>query len=323
MKVHSVFDRSSTTERNFLLMIQEPFLHSLELLKSLQLPNGGFPYHSGEEARPDSTAWAIISMSAYEFDSESCDRGRAYLVSQQTKDGRLAISPSHPEASWPTPLAILAWQSSFPFQQAQDAAIHFLLNFSGHHIPKPTGSYSGHDPSIVGWPWIADTHSWVLPTALAMIALEQVGLDRHSRVAEGQQMLLDRQLKHGGWNYGNTIVFGKELHPLPECTGVALQALASITPTREIERSLEYVLQELPNLKTPISLGWTILGLGAWGLKPVNTEELAWTCLQHQERYGLYPLPSLALLLCAVQASQGLHSLFKSSPQEKPTSAQH
>jgi hypothetical protein len=295
-------------------MIQEPFRHSLVLLQSAQLPNGGFPYHSGEEAQPDATAWAIISLSAWEFRRESLAHGRAYLVSQQATDGGVSISTTHPEASWPTPLAILAWQGSSDFEQAQELAIHFLLNFSGHHIPKPTRGYVGHDPSIVGWPWIANTHSWVLPTALAMIALQQAGLSRHSRVAEGQQMLLDRQLQNGGWNYGNTMVFGKELHPLPECTGLALQALAGMTPTREIERSLDYLLQKLPGLKTPISLGWTILGLGAWGLKPVNTEGLVRACLQRQERYGLYPLPSLALLLCAVKASHDLHSLFRSLP---------
>ena len=53
------------------------------ILKSVQLPNGGFPYHTGEKARPDATAWAIISMSAWEFEKESVARGRAYLVSQQ------------------------------------------------------------------------------------------------------------------------------------------------------------------------------------------------------------------------------------------------
>jgi hypothetical protein len=297
-------------------MIQEPFLHSLELLKSVQLSNGGFPYHAGEEARPDATAWAIISMSAYEFDEESCARGREYLVSQQAPDGRVSISPAHPDAAWPTPLGILAWESSSHFRQAQELAIHFLLNFSGRHIPKPTGQYFGHDPSIVGWPWIADTHSWVVPTALALLALQEVGLGNHSRAIAGREMLLNRQLTRGGWNYGNTIVFSKELNPLPECTGIALQALAGMTLIRKIQRSLDYLLDELPHLRTPISLGWALLGLGAWGFKPDNTENLIRANLQRQERYGPYSLPSLALLLCAGKASQGLHSLWRSSLEE-------
>lgn len=304
-------------------MIHEPFLHSLEGLKSLQLPNGGFSYHAGEEARPDATAWAIIAMSVWECDRERCDHARAYLVSQQATDGRVSISSAHLDASWPTPLAILAWQESVRYHQAQSRAIDFLLGFTGRHFPNPDSSITGHDTAISGWPWIANTHSWVMPTGLAMTALQQVGLGKHARVVEGQQMLLDRQLPHGGWNYGNTVVFGKELHPLPECTGIALQALADRSPLREIERSLNYLLQKLSHLRTPISLGWAILGLGAWQLKPADTEKLVEESLHLQNRYGPYSLPSLALLLCAVKAPQGLHSLFRSAPQETLASSHH
>lgn len=282
--------------------------HALQYLRSLQLSYGGFPYSAGEEARPDTTAWAIISMSAWEFDRESCDRGRAYLASQQATDGRISISPAHPDASWPTPLAIMAWQHFPQFRQGRDRAVQFLLNFAGHHFKKTDNRIMGHDPSIVGWPWIAGTHSWIIPTGLAMTALQQVGLGAHARVIEGQQMLLDRQLSSGGWNYGNTFVFGKELHPLPECTGLALQALADSISIHEIEKSLHYLLQELPHIRTPISLAWALLGLGAWGLKPADTEELALASLRRQERYGLYPVHSLALLLYAVKASHGLPS---------------
>jgi hypothetical protein len=306
---------------NFSLMIQKQFRHALELLQSWQQPNGGFPYHSGEEARPDATAWAIISMSAYEFDPESCNRGRAYLASQQADDGRVSISFSHPEASWPTPLAIFAWESIPQYQEAQSRAVDYLIGFTGRHFPTPDLSIIGHDTAILGWPWIADTHSWVVPTSLALLALKMMGLSTHPRAIAGQQMLINRQLTNGGWNFGSTTVFRRELHPLPECSAIALQALAGTTPIREVKRSLDYLLHELPHLRTPISLGWALLGLGAWGLKPANTEELAMASLQLQERYGPYPLPSLALLLCAVKASHGLHSLFRSLPQETRASS--
>ncbi|MCA9423189.1 MAG: terpene cyclase/mutase family protein [Nitrospira sp.] len=304
-------------------MISEPFLHSLKLLQSVQLLNGGFPYHSGEEARPEATAWAIISLSAYDFDHESCNRGRTYLVSQQASDGRVSISPSHPDASWPTPLAILSWQGFSQYHEPQSRAVDYLIGFTGRHFPNPDPLIIGHDTAILGWPWIANTHSWVVPTALALLALQEVGLGNHPRAIAGQQMLVNRQLKSGGWNFGSTTVFSRELHPLPECTAIALQALAGTTPIREIERSLDFLLHEVPHLRTPISLGWALLGLGAWGLKPANTEDLARESLQLQERYGPYPLPSLGLLLCATKASQGLHSLFRSFPQETPSPFAH
>ena len=304
-------------------MIQKPLLHSLELLKSAQLPSGGFPYHSGEGARPDTTAWAILSMSAWEFERESCTRGRTYLVSQQATDGRVSISPSHPDASWPTPLAMLAWQGISHYHDAQSQAIAYLLGFTGRHFPNPDPSIIGHDTMTKGWPWIAKTHSWVIPTAMAITSLQISGIPHHPRISEGVDMLLNRQLPHEGWNSGNTMVFGKALLPLPECTGIALHALAGNTEGHLVEKSLTYLLEQLPHLRTPISLGWALLGLGAWGLKPANTKELVLASLQRQERYGPYPLPSLALLLCAAKASHGLHSLFRSSPQEPRSTAVH
>ena len=286
---------------------------ALAWIQEHQLPNGGFPYQAGENARSDATAWAVIALSAFQVAWEQCDRGRAYLISQQAEDGHISISLDHAQASWPTPLALMAWARSSHAQQARDSAKQFLLHFSGLHFERLGDSVMGHDTSIVGWPWIADTHSWVIPTSMAITALQNGGIDQHERISEGILMLLDRQLPHGGWNSGNTVVFGKELLPLPECTGIALQALAGNTERHSIQKSLDYLLEELSRLRTPISLGWTLLGLGAWGLKPTDTDELVMASLRLQERHGPYSLPSLAILLCAAQASQGLDSIF--SPQ--------
>ncbi len=286
------------------------FASALSTIQQHQLANGGFPYQAGENARPDATAWAVIALSAFQTGFEQCDQARAYLISQQAEDGHISISPDHTQASWPTPLVLLAWSNSPHAQQARDSAMQFLLRFSGLHFEQTGDSVMGHDTSIVGWPWIADTHIWVIPTSMAITALQNGGIRHHERISQGVLMLLDRQLPHGGWNSGNTLVFGKELLPLPECTGIALQALAGNTERHSIQNSIDYLLDELPRLRTPISLGWTLLGLGAWGLKPSHTDELVMASLRLQERHGPYSLPSLAILLCAAQASQGLDSIF-------------
>ena len=286
----------------------------LESIQQHQMPDGSFPYQAGEQGRPDSTAWAVIALSAYARYPETCALGRQYLASLQAKDGHISISGDHARASWPTPLAILAWEDDSSAKRAQELAVKFLLNFSGLHFPNQDTFVMGHDTSIVGWPWIADTHSWVIPTALAITALQVSGLTHHGRISEGVSLLLNRQLPRGGWNSGNTTVFGKELFPLPECTGIALQALAGNTERPRIQRSLNYLLQELPNLRTPISLGWALLGLGAWGFKPDKTNDMVAESLNLQQRHGPYALPSLALLMCAVKAPDGLHSLFSALP---------
>jgi hypothetical protein len=250
---------------------------------------------------------ALSVLDSYKF---ICEQGRDYLQKEQDTMGRVCISRSHPETSWPTPLAILAWLRAFKYRQTEDLSSRFLMNFTGYHFNQSNTSARGHDPSIRGWPWIADTHSWIIPTGMAILALKVVGRGTHERVEEGEAMILDRQLPHGGWNYGNTFVFEKELPPLPECTGVALEALANDTDRASVDRSLEYLLKELPSLHTPISLGWALLGLGAWGLRPSNTEDLISASLDLQQRYGPYSVPSLALLFCAANAPDGLQSLF-------------
>ena len=123
---------------------------ALSTIQKHQLPNGGFPYQAGEKARPDATAWAVIALSAFQSALEQCDQGRAYLISQQAEDGHISISLDHAQASWPTPLALLAWSHSPHVQQARDSAMQFLLGFSGLHFERLGDSVMGHDTSHCG-----------------------------------------------------------------------------------------------------------------------------------------------------------------------------
>jgi hypothetical protein len=136
------------------------------------------------------------------------------------------------------------------------------------------------------------------------MALRATGHGQHDRVREAIQMILDRQLPHGGWNYGNTLMFGKELHPMPESTGAALTGLAGIVDQHTVSRSLEYLQGEIARLRTPISLGWSLLGLAAWNLWPSNGAALLERCLANQLRYGDYDTSALCLLFLGALAGE-------------------
>ena len=116
-------------------------------------------------------------------------------------------------------------------------------------------------------------------------------------------MMLNRQLPRGGWNYGNTLVFGKELHPMPESTGAALTGLAGLVDRDAVMPSLAYLQHEVVRLRTPISLGWSLLGLAAWDLSPPNAAALAERCLANQGRYGEYETSALCLLILGALAA--------------------
>lgn len=279
-------------------------------LENRALPLGGFSAFPGGPYRPDATAWAIFILDALGSIPDVVNAGKTRLALSQEKDGRIPISSEHPEAFWVTPLAILAWIHSSAQEKAQQRAIHFLKHTTGKHWKNLDPTTIGHDTSLQGWPWIADTHSWVEPTAISLLALELTEQPQDAQIKEALQMLLNRQLPQGGWNYGNTAVFGKELLPAPETTGIALDALKSFTPEKRIKLSLEYLSNTLTHIRTPLSLGWGLLGLGAWGILPKQYRRWIRESLALQSRYGSYDTVSLCVVLAGLLSQTGLRGLL-------------
>jgi hypothetical protein len=183
--------------------------------------------------------------------------------------------------------------------------VEFLLQTAGHHFPKEPGAPYGHDPSIPGWPWIDRSHSWVIPTSLAVLALKAAGCAGHERVQAAVRLLLDRQLPRGGWNYGNTTVYDRELLPMAESTGAALKALAGLVSRDKIAPSLSYLQKSAASVRTPLSLSWSLLGLGAWAAKPAAAPIWLEDCQRLQDRYGAYDTIAFALMTLALLQTAG------------------
>ena len=277
-----------------------------EALSTRRLASGGYCEYTGGNYRPDSTAWAVLALCTLGDNDPAVSSARDCLQQDQHADGRISISRNHPDVIWPTSLALLAWLGSPFHDEARSLAARFLLSTSGIHAVKQPVSTLGHDSSLRGWPWVEQTHSWIEPTALTIIALRRSGFESHPRIQEGVEMVINRQLPSGGWNYGNTLVFGQELQPMPDSTGLALEALANMCGREEVAASLTYLEMLLPNLRTPFSLSWSLLGLAAWGITPGGRVNLVHQCLKRQSLFGVYPTSSLSLLTLALQAPSGL-----------------
>jgi len=291
-------------------MKENPISFCVNQLKDRGLPDGGFSPHPRGRYRADATGWAILALAGDPSSRDLLSRARSRLAADQLPDGRVCISPDHPEAAWPTSLAVFAWHQSPGHRENQVRAADFLLASSGRHWPRTADGPSAHDTDIKGWPWIAGTHSWAEPTALAMLALKIAGYGGHQRVQEATRLLLDRQLPQGGWNYGNALVFDQELRPMPLSTGLVLNGLKDQTSQAAIQRSLTYLHSRVPSLPTPHSLGWGLLGLGAWRARPESSPNLIDACLKNQARYGGYDTTSLSLLLVALKSPGGLEEIF-------------
>jgi hypothetical protein len=278
--------------------------------------SGVWGYRTSSQPSVEATALACLAL-ARRFDNEppgtaaAVRRGSDWLVSMQRADGSLGVALDVAAPGWPTAYALLLWTILEHHTNPRRRAAAWLLAEKGQPIPSEepsAGSIVGHDPSLIGWPWIDGTHSWLEPTALAILALAREGLAAHARVAEGVRLLFDRALPHGGWNYGNRSVFGRELRPQPGPTGLALLALAVVSSTERpgpVDQAINYLRNTLPEINAPISLGWGVLGLRAWDCCP--QEAAAWLCRSYALHSSRCDSTSgLGLLLMAHEAGPSL-----------------
>lgn len=265
----------------------------LAVLAARRNHDGGFLALAAGGARPDATAWAVILLRAGELASDWVAQGSRWLQARQAPDGRVSIAPDYLPGWWPTPLAVWAWLGNRDYAPAREAACRFLLRHRGQPVRDHPGQI---DPRLRGWSYVAGTFSWVEPTALAVYALSQAGYGTELTVREGITMLLDRQLPGGGWNYGNTIIFGQRLRPAPEHTGLALWGLAGQVPHQEVAASLAYLEEQLSILTTPLALSWTVLGLAAWRQLPAKVIDRLLACWQRWRQSSLLDTATLCLL---------------------------
>ena len=278
---------------------ENPFHKALETIVGRSKPEGGFAQKEGGVFRPDATAWAVMAISKMKAYRQIVDSACRRMALSQLPDGRVILMEGMDTAWWPTPLALLAWMKAGGFRKETAAAENFLLATSGRHYPKEKDTLAGHDTLIRGWSWIENTHSWIEPTAMSTLALKASGNRQHERLKEGMKMILDRQLSTGGWNYGNTSVFDQELLPMPEHTGQALCALSGNAKASEIQKSIDYLKDQLPVLSTPLSLCWCLFGLKAWSVEVPDLRSFVLKAFSLQSRFGVYDTTLLAQLAIA------------------------
>lgn len=299
------FNRASPADDRALM--RGPWCQSLlDRLVSAKNDGGGWSYSPDGPSAAEPTAWMTVALSAYDADTDLIAGGLDCLTRMQQSDGGIPGIPTIASTGWATGLAILAWTLaggglSRSYDDPARRAADWLLRHSGQPAPRNPAIY-GHDTSLIGWSWVEGTHSWVEPTSYALLALDAVGLRDHPRAVEGRRLLRDRVIPGGGWNYGNARMFGAALRPFPETTGVALLALADTTRDEVIESSLDYLLDELPKVRSPMSTAWGVMALTAWNRRSPHADAwLAETAARFQQE-PCRPLLDALLLLAAMYA---------------------
>lgn len=264
-------------------------------------------YHASDAPATEPTALtALALLSREDANVTHAAEALAYLNRVQAKDGSVGVRLNEPQPAWPTSLAVLAWEQAarrttdrIQFDARIKPAVAWMVAQRGKtSLPDPD---IGHDPQLTAWSWAADTHSWIEPTALHVLALKAVGQGDHPRTREAVRMLIDRQLPSGGCNYGNTYVLGQMLRPHLEPSGLLALALAGENdPSGRLERTLDYLARSVCQTTPPISLCWSLLGLAAHDRTPTAADE--WiaaayerVCAKDESPYKLALLAHAAL----------------------------
>ena len=146
-------------------------------------------YHAGSAAAMEPTALAALALMAHGR-ADRAAKHLDWLVAVQGADGSVGVEEGQATPGWPTAWAIIAWQAAAKavspnprYTAACQRGVGWLLNIQGSQIEYL--DKSGHDTTIIGWPWVDGTHSWIEPTAISLLALRHANMAGHPRAREG------------------------------------------------------------------------------------------------------------------------------------------
>ena len=243
-----------------------------------QLPSGGWAaLASSSQPALEPTSFAALALGS--FPGGALERVQEFLLHTQNPNGSWpAFAGDESDGAWVTSLVVMALNDVVPAIPARLQGVHWLMSCAGKESNwfwkwkfRTVDRHVRFDPDKFGWPWFPDTVSWVVPTAFAVLALNQLpcscgGLEQVPfRVERGVEMLLDRVCPGGGWNAGNGVVYGVRVAPHPDDTAIALLALRGHEQEPVVQSSVQYLERVAPTLSAPWSLAWATLALAAYG----------------------------------------------------------
>jgi uncharacterized protein (DUF362 family) len=246
----------------------------------MALPDGGWGYVADQPAHLEPTCLALLALrpEAERF-ADAVAGGRAFLRSCRRPDGSYRLARGRDAAVWGTALALFteaAYRDGDTPTADETATAAVLLGIKGQVVKADpeVADMCDIDVTLAGWPWGENTFSWVEPTSWACLALHRLGQGQHSRVQEGERLLLDRAFDQGGANYGNRMILGRMTEPIPGPTALMLLALQGYRAEPRVQAAVRYLCEQLATGHDLEHLGWGRLALDLFRDEPGVAEFL-------------------------------------------------
>jgi hypothetical protein len=254
---------------------------AVRLLLNYQNSDGGWGAVNGKVSNTESTAFAVMgleSLQQKEF-APNIKGGVTWLLRHQNSDGSWRLNDVTASGSWSTAIALLCL-SAFPEHRNRVLkAAEWALTQEGSRpgllasaIVWITGQQEINkiNMDLKGWPWASGSFSWVEPTSYFLIGLKKLkaglrGTNAEDRIRQGELMIYDRVCEGGGWNYGNSNIYGETLWPYPDITALALIALQDHPDAEANRKSLATLEKGLKDVDSGLALSWSIICLSLYG----------------------------------------------------------
>jgi hypothetical protein len=234
------------------------------LLKRAQNPDGGWGYFAGKTSRLEPTCWALLALG--DVAGEAAVRR---LATWPVRNHLLLERPTgEPNFAFHALALLTLLKRGFEHTSGSYALIRALQRVKGIAY-EPTPMLK-QDNSLQAWSWTRNTFSWVEPTAWCVLALKKWravpgAVVSAERLHVAERLLLDRMCADGGWNYGNSQVYGKDLRPYVATSSVGLLAMQDKRADVSIQRSVALLERAALSERSGTSLSLAMLALRAFG----------------------------------------------------------
>ncbi len=269
---------------------------ALSLLLANQNSDGGFGAVAGKQSNTEVTALAALALQSNPASAMNFAKAKSWLIKRQNPDGSWPLNDSAKGPSWATALGIIALSES---AKQRDRVVK-----AGSWVLEQEGGKPGLlaqlvlfvtrqkrvvrlNQDLIGWPWTTDNFSWIEPTSYCLMALkklkQQLPADRvQQRIAQAELMIYDRMCDGGGWNYGNSEVYGEKLWPYPDTTALALIATQDHRERQDNQLSLRLLKDLARKADSGLALSWACVCYNLYGqddaaLKKLLAERFAKT----------------------------------------------
>jgi hypothetical protein len=245
---------------------------AIDFIKAHQNPDGGWGYEAGRMSFVEPTAFCLLAIHS-SGDTAGTARGLEFLRTCQQNSGGVGAYPKDANGSWMAYAALLAFHVLGATEEERRLK-SWILSFqdaSGLFTKEDLAAAAAlnrYDASIPGWSWTPRTTAWVEPTALSIIALIRTGVSAtEKRIKSGVDLILDRRVPSGGWNFGNPYSKSYELaaSPMPTALAVAALGAAGVPEGRPaVGAGIRFLARSLAEDVSTASLAWILLALRSY-----------------------------------------------------------